>query len=467
MPNFNFIRPEPRDKTESRERPTSSRDALFSDEGSEKRSSPDEIAPRHPLERFEKKQFVARDIPAATPSAMEVIELETPSVEPAPTAPAIVVTEPELTSPQAEQANEQSLAAPEPNVTLPDVEPMKPRPQLSMIEPDPPASPQAEFTKQTPPHSDASAHDASVDKEALALEELLEKESRRPVMKYVLIVLILLCFAAIAYYSGVIPQYTRFIDRFVRPNQPPVEQPQTESRAEQPATPPQRSALPAPTDTARKTAEPPQSTVTTTSAGQYKYYLQVASFPSVKMAEAAKEQFIAKKLPVVITTAFSSSTRKPMHRVKIGPFASRSEIAAMRASFASIIPKDAFIDSVLSSEAPTSIAPPAPRSDTAPQTQPAQAQPATRSPAQPAEQPLATGYYIVISSLRQQSQADEEAQRLKKKGLDAKVQPFRSGTSQWYRVQLGPFASQKDAQALLQKVRDTHAWDAFLHVVKN
>jgi DedD protein len=84
------------------------------------------------------------------------------------------------------------------------------------------------------------------------------------------------------------------------------------------------------------------------------------------------------------------------------------------------------------------------KTDSAPN-QPAAAQPSTNSP-EAVTPPAAGGYFVQVAAVSKQDDADALVDALKKKQYPAFV-ASATGGDKLYRVQLGPFADVKDAEA--------------------
>lgn len=73
----------------------------------------------------------------------------------------------------------------------------------------------------------------------------------------------------------------------------------------------------------------------------------------------------------------------------------------------------------------------------------------------PAHTETEKGWAVQLASLDSQSAANSMSQRLRDKGYDAFVMPFKKGGTTWYRVRIGPVKDRQAAGELQRKVKET------------
>jgi DedD protein len=71
------------------------------------------------------------------------------------------------------------------------------------------------------------------------------------------------------------------------------------------------------------------------------------------------------------------------------------------------------------------------------------------------EQVTDKGWAVQLASLDSQSAANSMSKKLRDKGYDAFVVPFKKGSTTWYRVRVGPVKDRQAAGELQRKVKET------------
>jgi cell division septation protein DedD len=216
-------------------------------------------------------------------------------------------------------------------------------------------------------------------------------------------------------------------------------------RGKQNTIPPAHShPAPAPPPTAQQTPPAP--------AIPYDYYLQIAALPVYDQAEKTRDAFVRKKIPAIVRRGFNARRKNYFYRVWLGPFPSAGAATEMRRTQTSLIPADAFLDSLLRSASTLPLSPGPPAATTPPQTKQKEAD-GTAVPA---------GYYIVLASLRGRPEAEKEVARLQSKGVRALVQEWQGSGRVWYRVQAGPYGSEEAARRELRTRPSLYGEEAFV-----
>jgi cell division protein FtsN len=102
-------------------------------------------------------------------------------------------------------------------------------------------------------------------------------------------------------------------------------------------------------------------------------------------------------------------------------------------------------------EQPQQPAPPVAKPQPAPEQPRPRAAPAVA--AKPAPAAPRVQYWIQTGSYRSQTRAEELAEDLTAKGLAGRVFSYRSGTDTFYRVRVGPYVNEKEAEKFLATVK--------------
>jgi DedD protein len=98
----------------------------------------------------------------------------------------------------------------------------------------------------------------------------------------------------------------------------------------------------------------------------------------------------------------------------------------------------------------TSVDAPSQRDVAPPATSPANHEAPPRS-----EQVTDKGWAVQLASLDSQSAANSMSTKLRDKGYEAFVMPFKKGSTTWYRVRIGPVKDRQAAAELQRKVKET------------
>lgn len=255
---------------------------------------------------------------------------------------------------------------------------------------------------------------------------------KRPFIFFLLSILFLLCAAILLYYLEVYPPLNTFVRNVLGKKETAIYQPEkiTVKQESDPSVPLEKF--------------------------DYDYYLQVSSWDKQYLAGRERERFLKKNIPAVVEGDFISSRRRTYFRVRLGPFHSREEIAKIKARAASMIPRDAFIDSSLATGEKRST--PQIKKD-----KPA----ATLTPHSATSLTPTSGYVVAVSSFRQKAEADKETRDLLSNGMSSFVKSFMRKGETWYRVQVGPFQTKDDAKKYLQLIQVTHGNDAYILNLSN
>ncbi len=94
----------------------------------------------------------------------------------------------------------------------------------------------------------------------------------------------------------------------------------------------------------------------------------------------------------------------------------------------------------------------------APAAKPAATKPAAAATPKPAAPTLQ--YWIQTGSYKSQTRAEDLAQNLSDKGLAGRVFSYASGSDTYYRVRVGPYANQKEAEKFLATVKQIQGLEA-------
>jgi len=166
---------------------------------------------------------------------------------------------------------------------------------------------------------------------------------------------------------------------------------------------------------------------------QGRYLVQVASFSSEKRANAMAAELRAKKMPVVMDVVDRTAGR--LHRVRVGPYAERSDADA-------VVKQIRSIDKDLS-----------PRiMDTRPE---------DGAPVSAPSDPLVR-WVVQVGSYNNAKTAESEVAKLRLIGLAAFSEKVTSAKGTTYKVRVGPEISHENAEQLKDEIKAKHGIDSFV-----
>jgi len=200
---------------------------------------------------------------------------------------------------------------------------------------------------------------------------------------------------------------------------------------------------------AREVEKPPQITSITLSSGKDKnldipqvtavpgdmsrYLVQVASFSSEKNANVLASRLRAENLPVLMDVVDRVAGR--LHRVRVGPYAERSEADAVVSALSSKI-KD-ITPRVLD------------------------LRPAESAPVSTPSDPLVR-WVVQVGSFSSSKSAEALVARLRLAGLTAYAEKVITANTSTYKVRIGPEIDRDKATELAKKVKTDHNLDGFV-----
>ena len=172
---------------------------------------------------------------------------------------------------------------------------------------------------------------------------------------------------------------------------------------------------------------------TTVSPGTPRYLVQVGSFSSEKNANALAGRLRAEKLPVLMDVVERTAGR--LHRVRVGPYAERSDadavVSSLRSSMKDLTPR--VLDLRPSESAPVS------------------------TPSDPLVR-----WVVQVGSFGSAKSADTLVAKLRLSGLTAFSEKVTSAGGTAYKVRIGPEIDRDKATALARKVKAEHNLDGFV-----
>lgn len=169
------------------------------------------------------------------------------------------------------------------------------------------------------------------------------------------------------------------------------------------------------------------------SPGTPRYLVQVGSFSSEKNANALAAQLRADNLPVLMDVVDRTAGR--LHRVRVGPYAERSEADAVVSSLRSKI------------------------KDLSPRV--LDLRPSESAPVSTPSDPLVR-WVVQVGSFSSSKSADALVAKLRLAGLTAYSEKVSSGNGTAYKVRLGPEIDRDKATVLARKVKAEHNLDGFV-----
>lgn len=164
-----------------------------------------------------------------------------------------------------------------------------------------------------------------------------------------------------------------------------------------------------------------------------RYLVQVASFSSEKNANALAAQLRADKLPVLMDVVERPAGR--MHRVRLGPYAGRSEadkvVAGMKSKTKELAPRVLDL------------------------------RPKESSPVSAPSDPLVR-WVVQVGSFSTSEAADALVAELRLAGMSAFSEKVSSAEATAYKVRVGPELDRDQAVALARKIKAEHQLDGFV-----
>lgn len=93
--------------------------------------------------------------------------------------------------------------------------------------------------------------------------------------------------------------------------------------------------------------------------------------------------------------------------------------------------------------------------------QPASVRPQSAPTSTTATRPSTSGagFWVQIGAFQSQTQAETAANRLSARGWKAVITTYQSGTSTFYRVRLGPWTTNKEAQTFLERLKSVGGYE--------
>jgi cell division septation protein DedD len=203
-------------------------------------------------------------------------------------------------------------------------------------------------------------------------------------------------------------------------------------------TAPEVNAIKAPeVTTITLTSKKPESLVLPetpqVSEGTPRYLVQVASFSNEKNANALAGLLKAENLPVLMDVVDRPAGR--MYRVRVGPFAERSEADALVVSLGTKM------------------------TDLTPRV--LDLRPKDSAPVSKPSDPLVR-WVVQVGSFSQSKSAEDLVARLRLAGLSAFSEKVTSATGTAYKVRIGPELDRDKAAELARKVKVEHKLDGFV-----
>ncbi len=200
-------------------------------------------------------------------------------------------------------------------------------------------------------------------------------------------------------------------------------------------------------------AAPPQRT--------WDYFLQVSSWDDLAKADLDAERFRAQGLDVVVESEYIPRRRRTFYRVRLGPYASAEEANGMKDSYAAVLPADAFLDSTRLIADDAHEAEAAPMKQSRPVGRTSSVQPTSGgSEFDVITEPL-SGWAVKVSSFKDLAVTRSEARKLLGLGYPTFITRKRIGSTNWYRVLVGPFSDRRDADRYMDLLNVTYGNEAY------
>ncbi len=169
------------------------------------------------------------------------------------------------------------------------------------------------------------------------------------------------------------------------------------------------------------------------SSGTPRYLVQVGSFSSEKNANALAKRLRADKLPVLMDVVDRAAGR--LHRVRVGPYAERSDadavVSSLRSSMKDLTPRVLDL------------------------------RPAESAPVSTPSDPLVR-WVVQVGSFGSAKSADTLVAKLRLSGLTAFSEKVTSASGIAYKVRIGPEIDRNKATELARKVKAEHNLDGFV-----
>ena len=179
-----------------------------------------------------------------------------------------------------------------------------------------------------------------------------------------------------------------------------------------------------------KTSEPEPSTST---PGQPRYLVQVASFSNEARANAMAAELRASKMPVAMDVVDRTAGR--LHRVRVGPYANRSDA-------------DAVVKQIQSMN-----------KDLRPRIM--DTRPGDSAPVSAPSDPLVR-WVVQVGSYNNAATAESEVAKLRLIGLTAFSEKVTSAKGTAYKVRIGPEINRENAYQLKNEIKAKHHIDGFV-----
>jgi len=167
--------------------------------------------------------------------------------------------------------------------------------------------------------------------------------------------------------------------------------------------------------------------------GQGRYLVQVASFSSEQRANAMAAELRSKKMPVVMDVVDRTAGR--LHRVRVGPYAERSDADAVVRQIQSI------------------------NKDLSPRIM--DTRPGDSAPVSAPSDPLVR-WVVQVGSYNSAATAESEVAKLRLIGLTAFSEKVTSAKGTAYKVRIGPEISRDNAIQLKKEIKAKHHIDGFV-----
>ena len=177
-------------------------------------------------------------------------------------------------------------------------------------------------------------------------------------------------------------------------------------------------------------AEPVRSEDT---QGQGRYLVQVASFSSEQRANAMAAELRAKNMPVVMDVVDRTAGR--LHRVRVGPYAERSDADAVVRQIKSI--NNGLSPRIMDTR------------------------PGDSAPVSAPSDPLVR-WVVQVGSYNNAATAESEVAKLRLIGLTAFSEKVTSAKGTAYKVRIGPEINRENAVQLAKEIKAKHHIDGFV-----
>lgn len=167
--------------------------------------------------------------------------------------------------------------------------------------------------------------------------------------------------------------------------------------------------------------------------GRGRYLVQVASFSSEKRANAMAAELRTEKMPVVMDVVDRTAGR--LHRVRVGPYAERSDADAVVRQIKSI------------------------NKDLSPRIM--DTRPEDSAPVSAPSDPLVR-WVVQVGSYNKAATAESEVAKLRLVGLAAFFEKVTSAKGTAYKVRIGPEIKRENAVQLAKEIKAKHHIDGFV-----